>query len=306
MKKFKLEDYKGKYAMHCDTEEKAKIFCKFLHDNGKHWRNGDSYAKCTEWEIFRGATCYEFNGDLIQPLGWCKQHEILKFDDFDWSDYGYTDNLFDWEAFKNEKIAVHCDTEEKANAFLKECEKHGMNWHVCKATEKNYWIEEKEKTCYAYNFFGDKIFNIKDKIGVSDLDHYKSQGYKIIECPFVNNFTNEKIIITHDNKTVTAKLYQDKKLIKSVESKCHSDDKFDFMTGARLAFDRLDSELPKQLYNGKVVCVNPNGSRLYIKGKIYEFKNGTAYISEDVLIKNVYSFKEFQECSHAEWLEIIE
>ena len=30
MRKFNINDYKGKYAMHCDTEKKAKIFYKYL------------------------------------------------------------------------------------------------------------------------------------------------------------------------------------------------------------------------------------------------------------------------------------
>lgn len=35
---------------------------------------------------------------------------------------------FNWEEFKNGEIAVHCDTEEKANDFLKECNKQGITW----------------------------------------------------------------------------------------------------------------------------------------------------------------------------------
>ena len=38
--KFRLEDYQENYVMHCDTEEKAKIFCDFLHDAGRMWNSG--------------------------------------------------------------------------------------------------------------------------------------------------------------------------------------------------------------------------------------------------------------------------
>jgi hypothetical protein len=35
---------------------------------------------------------------------------------------------FDWDGFKQGKFAVHCDTEEKAREFLKECEARNIKW----------------------------------------------------------------------------------------------------------------------------------------------------------------------------------
>ena len=55
---------------------------------------------------------------------------------------------------------------------------------------------------------------------------------------------NKKIVITTDGKTTTAKLYDGKNVIKTAEAKCCLTDKFDFNTGALIAFGRLtDSEL---------------------------------------------------------------
>ena len=50
---------------------------------------------------------------------------------------------------------------------------------------------------------------------------------------------NEKIVITTDGKTTTAKMYANKSVIKTATAKCSPDDKFDFVTGAKIAFDRL-------------------------------------------------------------------
>lgn len=50
---------------------------------------------------------------------------------------------------------------------------------------------------------------------------------------------NKKIIITTDGKTTTAKMYNDKEIIKTATARCSSDDEFDFETGANIAFDRL-------------------------------------------------------------------
>lgn len=50
---------------------------------------------------------------------------------------------------------------------------------------------------------------------------------------------NEKIIITHDGTTTTAKLYDNKNIISTAESVCAPTDTFDFATGANLALDQL-------------------------------------------------------------------
>lgn len=53
------------------------------------------------------------------------------------------------------------------------------------------------------------------------------------------NKTNEKIIVTANGKTTTAKLYNGKTVIKTAEAKCSPDDEFDFLVGAHLAVSRL-------------------------------------------------------------------
>ena len=55
---------------------------------------------------------------------------------------------FDWDAFKSGKIAVHCDTEEKAKAFCKEVKKRFP--HECRSwgRDETNWDNYKEKTLY--------------------------------------------------------------------------------------------------------------------------------------------------------------
>ena len=51
---------------------------------------------------------------------------------------------FNWEGFKNGKIAVHCKTEEEAKEFINECYKHGISWrHSCE-NETNWKLYEKD------------------------------------------------------------------------------------------------------------------------------------------------------------------
>lgn len=51
--------------------------------------------------------------------------------------------------------------------------------------------------------------------------------------------TDQKIVITTDGTTTTAKMYHGKTVVKAAESKCNPDDRFDFETGVKLVFNRL-------------------------------------------------------------------
>ena len=82
---------------------------------------------------------------------------------------------FNWEEFKNGEIAVHCDTEEKANDFLKECNKQGITWtDGDKTTEINCWFWYEKDTSYACR-------DGKSKLTFEFLKHYKDKGLEIIK-----------------------------------------------------------------------------------------------------------------------------
>lgn len=87
--KFRLEDYLGNYVMHCDTEEKAKIFCDFLDNEGMTWFSGAAYNVETRWENYKKDTVYYFNhGSYCSKEYAEKDHQIiLEFDNFNWSEH---------------------------------------------------------------------------------------------------------------------------------------------------------------------------------------------------------------------------
>lgn len=83
--KFNLNDYKGNYAMHCKTEEEAESFCRFLDQNGRKWRTGDSYLECDRWYNYERDTVYFFNDGLFCDVAFAKRKEgctILEWSDF--------------------------------------------------------------------------------------------------------------------------------------------------------------------------------------------------------------------------------
>ena len=82
--KFNINDYKGKYVMHCKTEEKAKDFCDYLHSIGKKWCDGLEYSERTNWFQHTAETCYNFNEGSYSRCQYYKEngYTILEWEDF--------------------------------------------------------------------------------------------------------------------------------------------------------------------------------------------------------------------------------
>lgn len=87
--KFNINDYPGKYVMHCDSIDKAIVFCKYMASVGKLWDNGSTYLDNNYYSIFCHNTVYEFNcGKILNYVlikGDCN-YFILEFDDFCWDE----------------------------------------------------------------------------------------------------------------------------------------------------------------------------------------------------------------------------
>ena len=79
---------------------------------------------------------------------------------------------FNWEEFldRNNKIAVHCKTEEEAKDFCNHMNEHGLKW--CNGYSyilKTYYETYEKRTCYiGYGRY-------------SNYDYFIEQGYKILE-----------------------------------------------------------------------------------------------------------------------------
>ena len=80
--KFNIDDYPGKHVMHCNSEEKAKVFCRYMDSIGLKWSSDWPYLYYNFWTIGKEETCYSFNdGEYSSD----NLYHILEFDDFDWS-----------------------------------------------------------------------------------------------------------------------------------------------------------------------------------------------------------------------------
>lgn len=83
--KFNLNDYKGNYVMHCKTKEEAESFCRFLHQNGRKWRDGSSYLKDNKWDFYKANTIYYFNKGTYCDVEYTKLVQGYKI--LEWSDF---------------------------------------------------------------------------------------------------------------------------------------------------------------------------------------------------------------------------
>ena len=82
--KFNIDDYKGKYVMHCKTEEEAEIFCEYLHSIGRMWSTGESYLSERYWDKYKESTCYNFNYGTYCDKQYFEEagYTILEMEDF--------------------------------------------------------------------------------------------------------------------------------------------------------------------------------------------------------------------------------
>lgn len=102
---------------------------------------------------------------------------------------------------------------------------------------------------------------------------------------------NQKIVITTDGKTTTARLFDGKNVIKTAEAKCSPDDEFDFNTGASIAFSRLNANeeghefTRADLETGMFVHNNRHGWGVVVNDKIIYEEEGfdnVASLSDDL------------------------
>ena len=82
--RFNIEDYKGKYVMHCKTEEEAEDFCIYLDSIARTWSTGDSYLSESYWDNYKESTCYNFNYGAYCDKQYYEEegYTILEMEDF--------------------------------------------------------------------------------------------------------------------------------------------------------------------------------------------------------------------------------
>ena len=215
-------------------------------------------------------------------------------------------SAFDWDAFKAGKVAVHCDTEEKAKAFIAECYLHGVEWPVS-GEHKTHWSSYGTETTYSYTYgsfgFGSKNFN-------------EGKGVTIIDCPFTAEpepsltVTREMLVkldACHGHPTDGREMFDKyfplgKSEFADVVSKCQEIGRDDFADWLGVRKDRIaemqnePEEVEPKYWSGKVVCVDSYGDETYFaEGAPYEYKYGLIMSKLSVDPKSRWYGKPYNE-----------
>lgn len=85
-----------------------------------------------------------------------------------------------------------------------------------------------------FSTYGESFMFVRGENAEGDAVEF---GVSADDFDLVND--QNKIVITTDGKTTTATHYDGKRVISKKTARCNPDDKFDFLTGAEIAFDRL-------------------------------------------------------------------
>lgn len=131
---------------------------------------------------------------------------------------------------------------------------------------KRYYMED----CISHDSFEPEMANYKGKVvTISRID---GSCYNIVEDGEYWRWVDEmfepaydKIVITTDGKTTLARLYNGREVVKSAEAKLSKNDEFDFMTGAKLAIERLNTTAIKsidEIKEGDIVKI-VNNKKIY-------------------------------------------
>ena len=150
---FDLEKLRGKkVAVHCETEERAKIFINWVNSLGE-----DLYDT-THWNKKRENTCYRlaenlcWDGDSKSSLEE-QGYEIVSYEEalLKESKNEPKNNKeeaelvkFDLEKLRGKIVGVNCVTEEQAQTFVNWVVSLGVEYH-----DLAHWESHKEDTCYA-------------------------------------------------------------------------------------------------------------------------------------------------------------
>ena len=153
--------------VHCYIDSGVRHYLKF--------RRGDvdePHDRAFVWNMLGAIWTHENKPELIDlPFAGMNKPEAGN----PVTDKPVENNPFDWEAFKTKKIAVHCDTEDKAKAFVAECKRRFPS--ECRRWENDEvnFGEHKSETTYSI-VCGDLLF--------ADVEYDRKDGYTIVDYPF--------------------------------------------------------------------------------------------------------------------------
>ena len=182
--KFNINKYMGNYAMHCKTEEEAKIFCRYLDSVGRRWGSGHSYISMTNWDDYGPNTCYSFNSGTYCDKIYYLTHNcytILEFSDFEWDNkntkrkpviiYQNGQDVIALDKETGEKAVAKCHPNDEFDFAIGAKIAFGRLYH-----SQDYISEGNEAKCKPKFQVGDRVRCIKKDYEISGINIVNELG----------------------------------------------------------------------------------------------------------------------------------
>jgi hypothetical protein len=152
-------------AVNCQTEDEANEFLKMCRERGMDFKEDRSEGGSC-WNDYKTETCYNCNWG--NNLTYCRKQYYendLEMEVIAFRDLCIVPSTTVWERFKNNEVAINCQTEDEANEFLKMCRERGMDFKEGSSENDNFWNHYKTKTCYDCE--------CEDKLTYCDTEYYE-------------------------------------------------------------------------------------------------------------------------------------
>ena len=81
---------------------------------------------------------------------------------------------FNWDEFKKEKIAVHCNTMQGTKDFINKCYENNIDWYGASKSETLSFLCKHYNPCRYFEFDCHSL-------GWDEKSFYSDRGYEIIE-----------------------------------------------------------------------------------------------------------------------------
>ena len=182
--KFNIDKYMGNYAMHCKTEEEAKIFLRYLDSVGRKWVDGTSYMSMTNWSVHGPDTCYDFyDGTYCNKTYFltCYGYTILEFSDFEWDNkntkrkpviiYRNGQDVIALDKETGEKAVAKCHPNDEFDFAIGAKIAFGRLYH-----SQDYISEDNKAKCKPEFQVGDRVRCIKKDYKIGGINIVNELG----------------------------------------------------------------------------------------------------------------------------------
>ena len=142
-----------KIAVHCETEEQAKDFCRKMHEHGLEWNNGKGYLEETYWNACKENTCYDGRG-MYEDVNCYKRNNYTILE---WSDYQKENSM---------NLELTNLTEEQKKQIIELAKKFEQENEIDELDKENDYIAISGALDFPIRFkftefeFKDQLFNL--------------------------------------------------------------------------------------------------------------------------------------------------